>query len=552
MLDSPSVSSETALRRRSGFGLLALALVALAWANRLTVDDAFIYYRYARHWLDGLGLVWNPGESVEGFTSLPWVLWVAACLRAGLDPASSGLVFFGGALAFLWAAALRAAGSTALGLLAVAVYGTNYTISCFATGGLETSAHLMLLAAGCWALLRLPHTGGFAALSVIAGLAFCVRMDSVPFVVPLLAGGAWLARGAPDGRRRLVALAVPAEAIALAFLALRLWLFRELVPNTFWVKLAGARALGRGWDYAALFHHDYLLPLVLLPALVAWLAVIRASRSEAGIAAALAGAWLAWCGWAVWIGGDFMEFRMMTPALAPLLLLALAGWRAAPSLRVPIVAALVVVGLHNLAIQLEMRRAASDPFSLALSHNRFPFYAIPPAADSVPLLGAHLDHPQDDWIGAGRRLGEVFERSPDLLIATTAAGAIPYFSGLRTIDMLGLNDRWIARSGRDVSTRPGHARGATTDYLLERGVDLVLAHPLTVPRERLPEALAGVPPSRFWFDEPPPDARLLALPVNESHALVMLYLGRHPAVERAIERRQVLVLRTAGAARGPG
>ena len=28
-------------------------------------DDAFISFRYARHLVDGLGLVWNPGERVE-------------------------------------------------------------------------------------------------------------------------------------------------------------------------------------------------------------------------------------------------------------------------------------------------------------------------------------------------------------------------------------------------------------------------------------------------------------------------------------------------------
>ena len=37
-------------------------------------DDAFISFRYARHLSDGLGLVWNPGERVEGYSNFSRVL----------------------------------------------------------------------------------------------------------------------------------------------------------------------------------------------------------------------------------------------------------------------------------------------------------------------------------------------------------------------------------------------------------------------------------------------------------------------------------------------
>ena len=33
-------------------------------------DDAFITFRYARNLVDGHGLVWNPGEAVEGYTEM--------------------------------------------------------------------------------------------------------------------------------------------------------------------------------------------------------------------------------------------------------------------------------------------------------------------------------------------------------------------------------------------------------------------------------------------------------------------------------------------------
>ena len=46
-------------------------------------DDAMIALRYARNWSDGMGLVWNEGEYVEGYTSPLWtgILCLLSSLR---------------------------------------------------------------------------------------------------------------------------------------------------------------------------------------------------------------------------------------------------------------------------------------------------------------------------------------------------------------------------------------------------------------------------------------------------------------------------------------
>src|SRR5262249_35012416 len=56
---------------------------------------------------------------------------------------------------------------------------------------------------------------------------------------------------------------------------------------------------------------------------------------------------------------------------------------------------------------------------------------------------------------------------PEAGIAVNAAGAIPYFSRLPTIDMLGLNDARIAHSDmpRMGEGRPGHEKGDGADVL---------------------------------------------------------------------------------------
>ena len=59
----------------------ALRAEQMAWLS----DDAFISFRYAQNLHDGLGLVFNAGEYVEGYTNLLWTLAMAAVLHLGLD-----------------------------------------------------------------------------------------------------------------------------------------------------------------------------------------------------------------------------------------------------------------------------------------------------------------------------------------------------------------------------------------------------------------------------------------------------------------------------------
>ena len=48
-----------------------------------------------------------------------------------------------------------------------------------------------------------------------------------------------------------------------------------------------------------------------------------------------------------------------------------------------------------------------------------------------------------DWEAIGRWFGD--SAAPEEVIALRPAGAIPYYSGLRSLDMHGLNDVRIAR-----------------------------------------------------------------------------------------------------------
>ena len=72
---------ENALRNARVMLLHLPWLALLAWFSSVAwflCDDAFISFRYARNLLEGHGLVFNPGEYVEGYSNFLWVLELAA------------------------------------------------------------------------------------------------------------------------------------------------------------------------------------------------------------------------------------------------------------------------------------------------------------------------------------------------------------------------------------------------------------------------------------------------------------------------------------------
>jgi arabinofuranosyltransferase len=70
----------------AGLALLALMLPVALNGKSATLDgvrywwladDAMISMRYGRNLAEGLGLVWNASERVEGYTNLLWTLFMA-------------------------------------------------------------------------------------------------------------------------------------------------------------------------------------------------------------------------------------------------------------------------------------------------------------------------------------------------------------------------------------------------------------------------------------------------------------------------------------------
>jgi arabinofuranosyltransferase len=515
------------------------ALVALAWCHRFVQDDAFIAFRYADHLARGHGLVFNPGERVEGYSCFLYVLLVAAGIRLGFDPVpvsyAIGLASFAGTLAATFALARRRLGSRLAALAALVLTGTHYTVMAFATGGLETQLHAFLvtsfLALGAAELdagerREGPRPARLALGSVVAALAILTRLDAALLVLPMGLALAWasLERGDRwrDAALRWLALLAPAALLVGAWLMWKQAYYGSLLPNTYYVKVESRASLGQGLYFLYRFVTTYWLEAGLLFAAWKWRSVLCDGRAAVALTAGAA----LWVAYVVAVGGDWMEFRLFVPVM-PLIAIALVRVMTLLERRAGLgwaLGALVVVGSiqHGVVYNRTSHRDGIQ---------------------SVWHLQSLLWAEEENWVGIGRTLHGLLAGDSSVVIATTAAGAIPYYSGLTTIDMLGLNDRWIARHGPTRHATPGHRRQTTLDYLIERRVTLVLGHPLLV-WEATPGPLyvQDYPVPRYEAGQAagrrfPAGLRAIEIPIDRGYRLVALYLTPDATVDRLIAER---------------
>lgn len=218
-----------------------------------------------------------------------------------------------------------------------------------------------------------------------------------------------------------------------------------------------------------------------------------------------------------------MEFRLILPLLPPLFWIFL--WIA-----------------REHALSPPLWRVLATWILLGNLHHTLLFERWMPreGIDSVSQLHSYVNETDVNWALIGKVLEEYFPEQ-NVSIAVSAAGAIPYYSRLPTVDILGLNDAWIARHGENWGTRPGHSKHATLDYLKQKNVHLLIGNPWIKPVDRVVRysfktVLQFVDIRIEFLKELPTSARILEIPVASGYVCVVLYLYPHPKIDQIIRQ----------------
>lgn len=302
--------------------------------------------------------------------------------------------------------------------------------------------------------------------SLLLGLLCLTRPDGAVFAAGLIAGlvaARWRRGGQTGLAVRLTAGPVVAVAGQLAF---RLAYYGNWLPNTALVKLGwSSRRLVEGWAHV-LEGWAWLQPLTALAAAGVIHAFTVPQTRPRALVVLIVG--VVWSVYLAFVGGDvFPAFRHFPP-------LAL------------VAAAMVGLGLESLALRAQEQRRSRSPRPLRpVRGARLQFFPIWLAVVllAIPFGWRQLHGPHADEVATNRyvwhgraialTLRTAFE-DRDPLFAVTAAGCLPYWSGFRSLDLLGLCDEHIARNRPEsFGTGPLAHELGDPNYLLERAPDLM-------------------------------------------------------------------------------
>ncbi len=464
-----------------------LVVILLAWGVQTfflnyTVDDAFISFRYSRNLAQGLGLVFNPGERVEGYTNFLWTVICAVPFVLGID-----VLWFSKVVLML-----LSAGTIAVLVLFLRrqlprpvwwapfvpalVLALNTSFTVYSVNGIETVLFAFLLLLALLVTSREFEQGGW--LSAIPwALLFLTRPDGAMFF-----GLAWLARLAWGRRDRsfwvwTAAFAAP----ALAFVGFRLAYFGHIFPNTYYVKSAGSLA-DRVTGWGARYFRDifkvpanwfYLLAPVVA-GLLSWRRLSRFGRAMLVIP-------YAYLGYVLYIGGDvnFPHFRFLLHVLP---VLALAGF-------LPLAAVPAGRGSRPAARLTGLLLAAVVLVGLQLGHTRAVWREMNSGPEQLPFrYGSTL--PLATHISIYPEIADSLRRvvPPGQAVVMQDVGAIPFYSGVNTIDIISLVNADLAHyfhgkgysdylRGRLPEDVVQEVDARVRDYVIaEREADFVLYH----------------------------------------------------------------------------
>ena len=427
------------------------------------VDDTFIFLRYAAHWAQGYGLVWNIGDPpVEGVSSLLYTALLALGFRLGVEALLwTSLLNLGLGLGVLgltscvaryvlplqkatwrWVAALMVAAAPGMAFWTAA--GMDIVLFTF-----------VLLVAVVFTFKAWQHDAGWEWAGIAFGVLGMARLDGTLLFgvswATVLAGAMWRSGGeVRQALRAGVRMGLGFVAVFVPFFIARWLYFGWPLPMTYYAKLGvGWPTWLAGWFYVADFFRQ---PGVLLLTVLGLLGSLGSRRWEVGY---LNGMGLILVGRVILAGGDWMpHWRLLVPLWPFLAVLATLGmvWLLAilpPSYR----------DLWQWGMVLVVVIAVAFP-SLRYLQQR-PYRLWRPLRLVEPM--------QAPQYAQGLALKE--RLCPGDTLALIAIGATAYLNDEhRIIDMLGLTEPRIAFSPPVLwngEWDPGHVR-LDIDYVVQQ------------------------------------------------------------------------------------
>lgn len=441
-------------------------------------DDAFISFRYAKNFVNGLGLVYNAGERVEGYTNFFWTMIISIGMKAGIDPVPfsvwCGIAFYALTLtlfAYLsWKFTPNLNRTLIVLPLTAICLSIHRDFNVYATSGLETSMYTFMVSAAVASLMIGKASRGSLILSgFLITLATMTRPDGALF------GFALAAYVLLTQRSPLIKLGYLLLPVMTLFLPYWLWrwsYFGFFFPNTFYAKSVDLPYYQQGMAYLGSYFTTYYIFLIAIPLGLALLwragksrmSIIERARSDGEFVQPLV--LVSICIFVqslfiVRVGGDFMFARFFIP-ITPLMFFAL-----------ELIINKLFVHFANFVVHLLLIAGTTLRYDLFSERTMYGYIADEPQW----YTRAHLEK--------AKREGEMLRTYlADLPVAVAFWGEgarLVYYADIPVAieAAAGLTDATIAHQILSQRMRPGHEKKPTLDYLIARKVNFLFAPPET-------------------------------------------------------------------------
>ena len=424
-------------------------------------DDAMVSMRYAWNFSHGLGLVWNQGEFIQGYTNLLMTLWMSIATTL-FDKSTAVLVIQLSGLVFLITTAYvtvkisenlisRAGSKSGKYLLPTLVFWgalAYYPLIFWTLMGMETGMLTLFLSASVLLTFRYTKTKNLRylfLLSLATGLTNLTRNDTLVFTTILWIYILWDFAAAPSHSKRNLLPVLSAIVFSACFISAQLIFQRayygEFLSNTYALKLTGMpfdERIKNGLGFVQLFIRETGVVWAIV-----FMDLIFDFRREKLLLLALG---LSAIGYQVYVGGDVWNYwRILAPIMPFLFIL----YGKAVLEGVSSFLGLVVVRKYMLRNPIFPKKyifesLVAGVFFVTLVSINFRF------GSEILLLSKPLD---SDATAAHLNTAIVLSQVTDehATVGVFWAGTLPYYLDRRAIDFLGKSDRHIAELPPDLS-----------------------------------------------------------------------------------------------------
>jgi len=459
--------------------MVVFGFIKFCFINNHIQDDAFITFQYVKNFIAGNGLVFNPGEYVEGYTSPLWLIILSFFVMVDAEIVQTAQVlsvFFGAAsiiiLYFLGILIFQKISKSdnnivvlkTFALSASLMLAFNGAFQYWSISGMETSLFVFLTLAGFYFYYKNGNGKNLFISSSLFTLGSLTRPEGW-LIFGLVFIDLFYNKFKQHSIKKLIKDKVVLVFLLIFFfpnflmLIFRLTYYGYPLPNTFYAKTGfNFSYLESGLRYTLDFINTYTFYGFLL-ILVFSLLLTKTIRKDFFLLFVIIFVYILYV---IGIGGDVLPIYRFFLPIFPIIFL--------------LVNLFLFTNIHLKFSQKNNIIHTFLPLIILLMLSAYNYYS--PKA-KIDRFAFYEDNLVTKMSGTGIWLNEYqIKKNKKLTVAATTVGAFSYYSNSVVVDMLGLTDEKIAHEPNPIpeisqSESGWKERNYDADYILKRQPDFI-------------------------------------------------------------------------------